>query len=76
VPGAQPIESAEKIQGGQSNPTYILHAGDKRYVLRRKPGGVLLKSAHAVEREYRVQARLRARMCLCREDACALRGPR
>jgi aminoglycoside phosphotransferase (APT) family kinase protein len=58
VPGAQPIESAEKIQGGQSNPTYILHASDARYVLRRKPGGVLLKSAHAVEREYRVQAAL------------------
>jgi aminoglycoside phosphotransferase (APT) family kinase protein len=58
VPGAQPIERAEKIQGGQSNPTYILHAGDTRYVLRRKPGGVLLKSAHAVEREYRVQAAL------------------
>jgi aminoglycoside phosphotransferase (APT) family kinase protein len=58
VPGAQEIESAEKIQGGQSNPTYILRAGDTRYVLRRKPGGVLLKSAHAVEREYRVQAAL------------------
>jgi aminoglycoside phosphotransferase (APT) family kinase protein len=58
VPGSQPIESAKKIQGGQSNPTYILTAGDKRYVLRRKPGGVLLKSAHAVEREYRVQAAL------------------
>jgi aminoglycoside phosphotransferase (APT) family kinase protein len=36
----------------------MLHAGDTRYVLRRKPGGVLLKSAHAVEREYRVQAAL------------------
>jgi aminoglycoside phosphotransferase (APT) family kinase protein len=58
VPGAQPIERAEKIQGGQSNPTYILHASDARYVLRRKPGGVLLKSAHAVDREYRVQAAL------------------
>jgi aminoglycoside phosphotransferase (APT) family kinase protein len=58
VPDAEPIQKAEKIQGGQSNPTYILHAGDARYVLRRKPGGVLLKSAHAVEREYRVQAAL------------------
>ncbi|KPQ17246.1 MAG: macrolide phosphotransferase Mph [Rhodobacteraceae bacterium HLUCCO18] len=58
VPGAKPIEKAEKIQGGQSNPTYVLHAGDTRYVLRRKPGGVLLKSAHAVEREFRVQSSL------------------
>ena len=59
VPGAKPIEKAEKkIQGGQSNPTYVLHAGDTRYVLRRKPGGVLLKSAHAVEREFRVQSAL------------------
>jgi aminoglycoside phosphotransferase (APT) family kinase protein len=75
VPGVQPIEHAEKIQGGQSNPTYILHAGDTRYVLRRKPGGVLLKSAHAVEREYRVQAALQAsdvpvaRMIALCEDA-------
>ncbi len=59
MPGAKPIEKAEKIQGGQSNPTYVLHAGDTRYVLRRKPGGVLLKSAHAVEREFRVQSALR-----------------
>jgi aminoglycoside phosphotransferase (APT) family kinase protein len=58
MPGAKPIEKAQKIEGGQSNPTYILHAGDTRYVLRRKPGGVLLKSAHAVEREYRVQSAL------------------
>jgi aminoglycoside phosphotransferase (APT) family kinase protein len=58
VPDAEPIQKVEKIQGGQSNPTYVLHAGDARYVLRRKPGGALLKSAHAVEREYRVQAAL------------------
>jgi aminoglycoside phosphotransferase (APT) family kinase protein len=59
VPGAQPIEKrAEKIQGGQSNPTYILMPVMRATCLRRKPGGVLLKSAHAVEREYRVQAAL------------------
>lgn len=45
---------AEQFAGGQSNPTYLLTAGDRRYVLRRKPPGVLLPSAHAVEREYRV----------------------
>jgi aminoglycoside phosphotransferase (APT) family kinase protein len=46
--------SAEKFEGGQSNPTFRLTAGGKNYVLRRKPPGELLKSAHAVDREYRV----------------------
>ena len=44
----------EEFAGGQSNPTYLLTAGDMRYVMRRKPPGKLLKSAHAVDREYRV----------------------
>jgi aminoglycoside phosphotransferase (APT) family kinase protein len=44
----------EKFKGGQSNPTFLLTAGDRRYVLRRKPPGKLLPSAHAVDREYRV----------------------
>ena len=45
----------EQFKGGQSNPTYRLTAADgKRYVLRRKPPGKLLPSAHAVDREYRV----------------------
>jgi aminoglycoside phosphotransferase (APT) family kinase protein len=44
----------EQFQGGQSNPTYRVTAGERRYVLRRKPPGKLLPSAHAVEREYRV----------------------
>src|ERR1051325_6346057 len=43
----------EQFKGGQSNPTYRLSAGGKRYVLRRKPPGKLLPSAHAVDREYR-----------------------
>jgi len=47
-----------QFKGGQSNPTYQLIAGDKRYVLRRKPPGQLLPSAHAVEREYRVMTAL------------------
>lgn len=46
--------TAEKFAGGQSNPTFKLRAGDKSYVLRRKPPGQLLPSAHAVDREYRV----------------------
>lgn len=44
----------EQFKGGQSNPTYLIRAGVRRYVLRRKPPGKLLPSAHAVEREYRV----------------------
>ena len=44
--------------GGQSNPTFRLTAGDRNYVLRKKPEGALLPSAHAVDREYRVMAAL------------------
>lgn len=44
----------EKFAGGQSNPSYKLEAGSGTYVLRRQPFGKLLKSAHAVDREYRV----------------------
>jgi aminoglycoside phosphotransferase (APT) family kinase protein len=46
--------SVRQFRGGQSNPTYLLEAPSGRYVLRRKPPGKLLKSAHAVDREYRV----------------------
>ena len=46
--------TVSQYQGGQSNPTYQLVAGDRRYVLRRKPPGKLLPSAHAVDREYRI----------------------
>ena len=46
--------TAEKFAGGQSNPTFKLSASGKSYVLRRKPPGELLKSAHAVDREFRV----------------------
>ena len=44
----------EQFKGGQSNPTYKLLTPKRHYVLRRKPPGVLLKSAHAVDREYQV----------------------
>jgi aminoglycoside phosphotransferase (APT) family kinase protein len=53
-----PLE-VEQFRGGQSNPTFRLTAGSKRYVLRRKPPGKLLPSAHAVDREYRVITALR-----------------
>ena len=50
--------TVKEFKGGQSNPTYQLITPTKRYVLRRKPPGVLMPSAHAVDREYRVIAAL------------------
>ena len=50
---AGPI-SVSKFAGGQSNPTFKIDAASGSYVLRRQPPGELLKSAHAVDREYRV----------------------
>ncbi len=49
----------EQFTGGQSNPTYRLTTPGRRYVLRRKPPGPLLKGAHAIEREARVMTALR-----------------
>jgi aminoglycoside phosphotransferase (APT) family kinase protein len=53
-----PVE-VERFAGGQSNPTYRLSAPGGRYVLRKKPEGELLPSAHAVDREHRVMTALR-----------------
>ncbi|MDD9977050.1 MAG: phosphotransferase family protein [Boseongicola sp.] len=50
--------SLKRIGGGQSNPTYNLDWGTHRLVLRKKPNGVILRGAHAVEREYRVLSAL------------------
>ncbi len=50
---------AEKFAGGQSNPTFRIDAQSGQYVLRRKPPGELLKSAHAVDREFRVMSALK-----------------
>lgn len=58
IEGFRALHAAEKFAGGQSNPTYLLEAESGRYVLRRKPPGNLLKSAHAVDREYRVMKAL------------------
>jgi len=54
VAGYQGPLAIEQFGGGQSNPTYRLTTPSGRYVLRRKPPGKLLPSAHAVDREYRV----------------------
>jgi len=44
----------ERISGGQSNPTYFVTIGNRRLVMRKKPAGATLRSAHAIDREYRV----------------------
>ena len=54
IDGFGQLQSADKFAGGQSNPTFLLTADSGKYVLRRKPPGELLKSAHAVDREFRV----------------------
>lgn len=58
LPGFDGPVEATKFAGGQSNPTFLLETGAGNYVLRRKPPGQLLKSAHAVDREFRVQRAL------------------
>ncbi len=65
----------EEFKGGQSNPTYKLVTPERSYVLRRKPPGTLLKSAHAVDREYQVITALNRTnvpvpqtFCLCEDE--------
>ncbi|MBV2360271.1 phosphotransferase family protein [Thalassococcus sp. CAU 1522] len=67
---------ATKFEIGQSNPTYRLDSPSGSYVLRRKPSGQLLKSAHAVDREFRVQKALAGTdvpvprmLALCEDEA-------
>ncbi|PID55134.1 MAG: phosphotransferase family protein [Gammaproteobacteria bacterium] len=76
IPGFKGPISTEKFAGGQSNPTFKLTTADgANYVLRRKPPGDLLASAHAVDREYRVLKALQdtdvpvAKVyCLCEDE--------
>jgi len=70
-----PLEVRE-FKGGQSNPTYQLVTPKKKYVLRRKPPGKLLPSAHAVDREYKVITALNLNnypvpktYCLCLDES-------
>lgn len=60
VEGFQGPLTVEQFKGGQSNPTYCLITPSRKYVLRRKPPGKLLPSAHAVDREYKVITALHA----------------
>lgn len=59
VPGLPKLVRVEKFSGGQSNPTYRVETEGQNHVLRRKPFGQLLPSAHAVEREFRLLSALR-----------------
>lgn len=68
--------TVEQFKGGQSNPTYQLITPSRKYVLRRKPPGKLLPSAHAVDREYKVITALHnvgfaapRTFCLCEDDS-------
>jgi aminoglycoside phosphotransferase (APT) family kinase protein len=70
--------TVQQFKGGQSNPTYLLMTPERRYVLRRKPPGKLLPSAHAVDREYRVIGALYTQhfpvaepLCFCADDSIA-----
>lgn len=58
VPAFGELAAIDKFPGGQSNPTYKLSDGRREYVLRRKPFGQLLPSAHAIEREFRLTSAL------------------
>ncbi|MCG6859271.1 MAG: phosphotransferase family protein [Salaquimonas sp.] len=58
VPGFSELHEIRKFDTGQSNPTYLIVATSGKYVLRAKPPGDLLKSAHQVDREYRVMKAL------------------
>ena len=72
VPGFQGPLSIAQFKGGQSNPTYSLDTPRRRYVLRRKPPGMLPASAHAVDREYRVMRALKAHSAVPVPDTLAL----
>ncbi len=70
--------TVKQFKGGQSNPTYLLQTPARAYVLRRKPPGKLLPSAHAVDREYRVIRALYAQnfpvaepLAFCADDSVA-----
>jgi aminoglycoside phosphotransferase (APT) family kinase protein len=54
MPGFRSPLEVSQFAGGQSNPTFMLRAGGQSFVMRKKPAGTLLQSAHQVEREYRI----------------------
>ncbi len=58
LPNFTRLVSVRQFEGGQSNPTFLLETNSNRYVLRKKPPGQLLPSAHQIEREYKVMSAL------------------
>jgi aminoglycoside phosphotransferase (APT) family kinase protein len=81
IPDLPATIAVEQFKGGQSNPTYLIDAGARKFVMRRKPPGTLLPSAHAVDREYRVMTALAGTdvpvprtWCLC-EDSGVIGTP-
>jgi aminoglycoside phosphotransferase (APT) family kinase protein len=58
LPGVGRLNGVQQFEGGQSNPTFLLECSDARLVLRKKPPGKLLPTAHQIDREYRVMGAL------------------
>ncbi|MEM7284581.1 MAG: phosphotransferase family protein, partial [Pseudomonadota bacterium] len=58
VSGFGSLDNLSVFKGGQSNPTFLVESASRRFVLRKKPPGKLLPSAHAVDREHRVMSAL------------------
>ena len=79
--GPSDVFAVDRISGGQSNPTYFLTYGDQEMVLRKQPNGPILRGAHAVDREFRVQRALYptaapiARPILYHDDANVIGTP-
>jgi aminoglycoside phosphotransferase (APT) family kinase protein len=68
VEGFEKPERLRQFQGGQSNPTFLIETAAQNYVLRKKPPGALLQSAHQIDREYRIQKALAGVLPLARMD--------
>jgi aminoglycoside phosphotransferase (APT) family kinase protein len=75
VEGFEGSLKVRQFEGGQSNPTFLLADAKRKYVMRKKPPGKLLPSAHQVDREYRIMHALRdtpvpvpRMLCLCMDD--------
>lgn len=81
IPSLQGAASVTQFRGGQSNPTFLIQSDDRVWVMRKKPPGVLLPSAHQVEREYQVMKALAGtdvpvpRMIVLCEDASVIGTP-
>jgi aminoglycoside phosphotransferase (APT) family kinase protein len=76
IPGFKAEIEVRQFEGGQSNPTYLIASGGREYVMRKKPPGRLLATAHMIEREYRIMTALAATAvpvprtyCLCEDSA-------